>query len=592
MWKYIHPASYVALEPWSPSSARKAKTWLDNCSMNHAGCFRDRIRTPLPTRLVDVGSSNQDPFVYEITAGECGTYACLSYCWGKTWTFTSTLSTIQERKSGFHLEDLPKTLRDAIVAARTLSIQYLWIDQLCIIQDSTADWEVEAANMCSIYANSIITFAALDSPDTKTGLFNSNSKRARIGGVVLDVPIFSHGTTGRAYAREQPAPTRLGFGHDMGEQLRLFQQSGILNSRLWTFQETILSRRILWFSSYELGWTCLEERACECQPIPIPTKTNGSALELPYWLQFSKDLRGHLVNRNWLNLWGRTVQEATERSTSHQTDRLPAMAGLAADMQKHVGGRYLAGLWERQLDISLLWYCRHYDYEAPSEVMSPILQDYAPSWTWASVSGPIIMELPYLEDEVKPLPLWRVVTVDFKPTTLNIYGPAKGILTLEGVLIPLIAVYEYGSELSSILIRQGTDAGIGDFLGMTISKWNLDRRHITSGAVSLNEKNLFLAFAGFRHDEYNKKMHREGDGLLLERVQSPNPLSVGRDPDTPELHDMSLPSHVSNTPNGCDVYQRIGHLEVSVDDDRLVEIHDMEEWRLQIGKFNKIFHII
>lgn len=44
---------------------------------------------------------------------------------------------------------LPKTFRDAMQISMCLGISYLWIDSLCILQDSAADWLRESALMHS-----------------------------------------------------------------------------------------------------------------------------------------------------------------------------------------------------------------------------------------------------------------------------------------------------------------------------------------------------------------------------------------------------------------------------------------------------------
>lgn len=42
-------------------------------------------------------------------------------------------------------EGLARNFNDALHIFRQFGIQYLWIDSLCIIQDSAEDWEVESA---------------------------------------------------------------------------------------------------------------------------------------------------------------------------------------------------------------------------------------------------------------------------------------------------------------------------------------------------------------------------------------------------------------------------------------------------------------
>ncbi|KAL5327209.1 hypothetical protein ACEPPN_004901 [Leptodophora sp. 'Broadleaf-Isolate-01'] len=79
-------------------------------------------------------------------------YATLSYCWGDTMPegSTTTLANIRDREDRLQIADLPQTLRDAINVTRWLAIRYLWIDAICIIQNSHEDWKIESAKMASI----------------------------------------------------------------------------------------------------------------------------------------------------------------------------------------------------------------------------------------------------------------------------------------------------------------------------------------------------------------------------------------------------------------------------------------------------------
>jgi hypothetical protein len=40
--------------------------------------------------------------------------------------------------------------------ARALEIDYVWIDNVCIIQDDDNDWIMESSKMAAIYANSYL----------------------------------------------------------------------------------------------------------------------------------------------------------------------------------------------------------------------------------------------------------------------------------------------------------------------------------------------------------------------------------------------------------------------------------------------------
>jgi hypothetical protein len=51
----------------------------------------------------------------------------------------ATKSNIQTLISGVEIDRPPQTLKDAVYVTRRLGIRYLWIDALCIIQDSPED---------------------------------------------------------------------------------------------------------------------------------------------------------------------------------------------------------------------------------------------------------------------------------------------------------------------------------------------------------------------------------------------------------------------------------------------------------------------
>lgn len=79
--------------------------------------------------------------------------------------------TYQSHLAEIPWEELPELFRDAIALCRSIGIEYLWIDSLCIIQDDLDDWRREGSKMASIYANSCITFAASASRSAREGLF-------------------------------------------------------------------------------------------------------------------------------------------------------------------------------------------------------------------------------------------------------------------------------------------------------------------------------------------------------------------------------------------------------------------------------------
>jgi hypothetical protein len=59
--------------------------------------------------------------------------------------------------------------KEAVRITSHLGYQYLWIDSLCLIQDSPSDWEKEAASMAAVYGNSTCNIAFSLPPEIRYG---------------------------------------------------------------------------------------------------------------------------------------------------------------------------------------------------------------------------------------------------------------------------------------------------------------------------------------------------------------------------------------------------------------------------------------
>lgn len=159
----------------SEASFKMAQMWLNECLNNHDGC--PKSPPYLPSRVIDVGPSDgsQEPFLCETenlqVADGQPSYAALSHCWGKKPFIATTSSTLSAHRRQVSIQDMPPTFRDAVIVSRNMNIRYLWIDALCIIQDSPLDWEKESVQMCKVYQHALLTITSAHSPDAYGGLF-------------------------------------------------------------------------------------------------------------------------------------------------------------------------------------------------------------------------------------------------------------------------------------------------------------------------------------------------------------------------------------------------------------------------------------
>ena len=94
----------------------------------------------MPLRLLDVDDNLSRGGIRLCESKSlCGNYITLSHCWGNESPFTTQHSSMESRKQGIKLDELPKTFQDAICITRELGVKYLWIDSLCICQDDKGD---------------------------------------------------------------------------------------------------------------------------------------------------------------------------------------------------------------------------------------------------------------------------------------------------------------------------------------------------------------------------------------------------------------------------------------------------------------------
>jgi len=167
------------------------KSWLSTCRKVHGDQCSPIIKDASPAsqqllwshpfRFVDVQANcvvdavTLPPYPREFFA--------LSYVWGQVPTAKLTRSNLRAlmRQNGLSSvwEMLPKTITDAIDLAKSLEINYLWIDAICIVQDDETDMKDGIRKMDLIYEQAVATIIAAAGPDANSGLpgVQSNSRR-------------------------------------------------------------------------------------------------------------------------------------------------------------------------------------------------------------------------------------------------------------------------------------------------------------------------------------------------------------------------------------------------------------------------------
>lgn len=278
----------------------------------------------------------------------------LSHCWGGVVPLRLLHENYNKFLTEIEFSEIPKTFQDAIDATRRLSVQYLWIDSLCIIQDSREDWLHESAKMHHIYQNSYLNLMAAASSNSHGGLYYTSKYP------FLSIPFL-------VPLGDPHEPKLAWYPHMTAKRENLKDLT--LFTRGWVMQERVLARRNLIFGK-EIHWECHDSSGSEDFPV-------GSALEK----------RLHTVvgetDASRRSVWQNIVKDYSRLSLTFASDRLVAIAGMAAELGSIWDGgvQYHAGLWSLHLRSNLLWYSMQ-----PSILANDFI---APSWSWASVSAPI-----------------------------------------------------------------------------------------------------------------------------------------------------------------------------------------------------------
>lgn len=105
-------------------------------------------------------------------------HVAVSYCWGTTEKSTCSITTaenLERLEDHIAVSSMPQTMQDVINIARRFKVDYVWIDALCIVQDSAADWHTESTKMWDIHRNALFTIAAGAGCGVSSGCFVDKS---------------------------------------------------------------------------------------------------------------------------------------------------------------------------------------------------------------------------------------------------------------------------------------------------------------------------------------------------------------------------------------------------------------------------------
>ncbi|KAL2207095.1 HET-domain-containing protein, partial [Sarocladium strictum] len=393
----------------SEKSIVRAKGWLEKCVLDHEGCRGGRDGGFRPTRLLYLGDKSRISLQTRDDFPNTFSYVTLSHCWGGALFIQLQQNNVELFREEISWDSLPQTFKDAISVARRMGFKYLWIDSLCILQDSEQDWLTESKVMGDIYKNAVLNIAASNAQNSRQGCIYPRNPRT-IQPELL--PADSQYSASKSYLVNSPG---------------IVQRFDQLYSRAWVLQESILARRTLDCARDQLFWRCDELVASEELPRGLPPVnlgtmchpsrgimgTHNEVSSIRSMIQNMKkwqvsnekimnsvksELRGQdaaYLQENYGRsspggLWGSLVEIYSRMSFTYDSDRPVAISGIIKSFQPFLG-EYWAGMWQDLIPGHLVWSIRSFSalYSTePSPCYRPSVKR-APSWSWLSLEGPV-----------------------------------------------------------------------------------------------------------------------------------------------------------------------------------------------------------
>ncbi|KAF4459522.1 hypothetical protein FALBO_13724 [Fusarium albosuccineum] len=408
------------------------RNWTDDCLNKHATCReRDILHPTLPTRLLDLGNADSDRWAIVETKGdihEYGKYVTLSHRWAENTPKLLRRGVYQLQHSCQDTQ-LPRHYQDIMSICRALPIRYLWIDSLCIFQDSDDDFRSEAGIMADIYQNSFLTLS-ICWDYSATSLFRSSRRRT-----LHRVPSAEH-LKSRSVDAPNPAPRTGDYAFIQCQRnFEIDVTNALINHRGWVLQERFLSSRIVYLGNEQVYWECDTHVANEA--VPQNLKARGKRI----------DVANDGDERRQVS-WSNAVEAYTKCTLTRKEDKLIAISGLVKWLAAKSGETYFSGIWTEYWIPDLLWQPLSTAPKTSDERAPSTDNLRGPSWSWVGSQGPVTMEKKwrgsvfassnlYSFDSVTTLPLAMLTHWTFNSLERDAFTSLEGAtLKLNCPLIP------------------------------------------------------------------------------------------------------------------------------------------------------------
>ncbi|KAL8709262.1 MAG: hypothetical protein Q9220_006005 [cf. Caloplaca sp. 1 TL-2023] len=380
------------------------RTWIMTCNDSHSLCKTikhewglEHLTGPRSLRYVDtINMCLRWRHWYDLAE-----HVALSYVWGGSQGLQLLKSNQKQLFVKGALkntwDNIPAVIRDAIELVRDLNSEneekkiYLWVDQLCIIQDDPTDKATQVQQMNQTYFRSIGTLIAAE-------------------GSHSNLPLSRHNCHSFSPQHTHQRDSASGQMIKNIQGLRLLaalpgSADSLSNSkwstRAWTLQESVLSHASIEFGKNQVIFRCASEVFREDFVAEVTKEGFGDMNSTGRKWTNSQAWERRVVpteDRDWpmtFNMYAELVEGYTGRAMTYPTDILPAFQGISQVFHAIAGWKVLNGLIEDVIDFSLLWrpngeIKRRFSQNGdPNQPGHDNLHMRLPTYSWCAWLGPM-----------------------------------------------------------------------------------------------------------------------------------------------------------------------------------------------------------
>lgn len=308
----------------------------------------------------------------------CSRYITLSYVWGGL----PKIQLQRHNKNDLQVEgslNMPnvvgQTAIDAMTVVERLGETYLWIDSLCIIQDDPKSKATQLVAMDEIYRSSIMTIAAISGQD-------SNATLPGVGGRNAIQIIETIGNVNFITGLNR---------------FRLFFDRCKWNTRAWTYQEQLLSPRLLFMTpeqvflktknlNFQEDTVGLTKQSQPYTTDMTVSENWKSCIRVPSQTSYTRHHNLPTFETVNFNAYSDVVENYKKRSLSFpKVDFWNAFSGIASELETLFRGPVLEGLPQTEIEEALLWYWDTDSVEMKDDDGTSL----SPSYSWLGCTGQV-----------------------------------------------------------------------------------------------------------------------------------------------------------------------------------------------------------